>query len=554
MRWMFLKCLIPWLLAANLFAENATTVDDAIPAVVRALPQPKVQDFPNGLQMAITAKNEAAQNAVLQGINHLHGGWEMEATRHFAHALKEDPNCLMAYWGIIMSTLTPSPETGPTRNIATERMLDLVDQGIGSELERGLCYALIKYIQEGPQAAANAFRKVARDSPNDLQAPIFICLFSRSGYDIIGSPTPDQQAAEEILTKLLEKNPDHPVLLNALLTIRAEAPDLSASLPLARKLVQLVPNYPPYFHLLGHYEWRCGNHGKAASAFGKAASAFEKWMQQNNATSADCPEWVRSECYRITALNSMGDAANALAAANKLAKLPLVEGRTSSAGMRLMLWEATTLPARIYLSQSEPDSIKKAIASLAPPATLKPTHAHSLAYWWIDGLRLVLEGRRLIDEGKLEETQHVLAAIAQHGEAMSRTQNAAAESGERSSWTRAFRALEVYASELRGLAAMAGPQSGIGSAYNWFSSAADRQQPASVLMPPMVLYPMAGRIGEYFTKIGKADDATDAYLRALEMEPNHERILQALKKIYLSAGKEEDAKRIDEQIKHLADD
>jgi hypothetical protein len=51
----------------------------------------------------------------------------------------------------------------------------------------------------------------------------------------------------------------------------------------------------------------------------------------------------------------------------------------------------------------------------------------------------------VIDEGKTNEARDVLAAIAHHGEAMSKTQAAAAATGERSAWTRAFRALEVEA-------------------------------------------------------------------------------------------------------------
>ena len=46
-------------------------------------------------------------------------------------------------------------------------------------------------------------------------------------------------------------------------------------------------------------------------------------------------------------------------------------------------------------------------------------------------------------------------------------------------WNRAFRALEVLASDLRGRLAMAGPKDRRGTAYNWFASAADRQRPGT---------------------------------------------------------------------------
>ena len=82
----------------------------------------------------------------------------------------------------------------------------------------------------------------------------------------------------------------------------------------------MSPDYSPYFHLLGHYEWRCGQHGKAASAFGRASSRFESWMKDNKAGVADCPEWVKAECYRIVALASKGDFATAYAAARQIGR------------------------------------------------------------------------------------------------------------------------------------------------------------------------------------------------------------------------------------------
>ena len=47
------------------------------------------------------------------------------------------------------------------------------------------------------------------------------------------------------------------VVTTALTTIRL---DLGASVELARKLCLMAPDYAPYFHLSGHYEWRCGQH------------------------------------------------------------------------------------------------------------------------------------------------------------------------------------------------------------------------------------------------------------------------------------------------------
>lgn len=523
-------------------------VEAAIPAPVKALGMPAMMDFPGGIAMAVSTTSEQAQAHVNQGLNHLHGGWEFQASRHFAAAMRADPDCMLAHWGMVMALLNPTPETGEARNAATDRLLFLVDHGQGTELERGYAYGLIKYMQEGPLGGAKAFRKVAVNFPNELQAGVFAALFSRGGYDATGEATPDQEVAEQNLLELIHKHPQSPVPLNALLVIRAEGPNLSGSLELARKLCSLVPDYAPYHHLLGHYEWRSGNHRAAAAAFGRASALFQHWMDDNKATLADCPEWAKAESYRIVALLSKGDFDGALAAARQLAAIPVPADRPSSPGARFLLWDAITLPARILLQRG---NAKEAALSLPKPEALKPYHQHSLAYWWIDGLRFALEAESLIEAGDLTGASDVLAALTQHGEAMQRSQTAATASGERSAWTRAFRALEVLASDARGQLALAGPAKKQGTAYNWFSSAADRQHPAPLLLPPLLLTPMAAHLGGYYLVAHKPAEAIEAYQRALAAFPNDLEALAGLQRAYQAADNPAEAAATAQKIAAL---
>lgn len=537
--------------AASTAVVEVSDVESAIPAPVKALGTPAMMNFPAGVRIAVSAATAEAQAHVIQGLNHLHGGWDFEASRHFAAAMREDPDCLLAHWGMVMSLLNPSPETGEARNAATDRLCTLIENGKGTELERGYAYGLIKYIEEGPEGAATAFRKVAHKFPNELQAGVFAALFSRGGHDAAGDATPNQIAAETSLLELIAKFPDNPIPLNALLMSRAEGPDLSESLEMARKLSRMEPDYPPAFHLLGHYEWRCGNHGHAASAFGRASTLYQKWMSENKAGVADCPGWIKAECYRIVALLSKGDFDTAYAAARQVAATPLPQDRPASPGTRFLLWDAKTLPARILLDRGLRGNANEASHSLPQPEKVRDYRKHSLAYWWIDGLRFALEAQRLIDAGKTDEAREVLAALTQHGELMARTQNAAAASGERSQWLRSFRALEVLASDVRGHLAMAGPEGQRGTAYNWYASATDRQQPAPMLYPPLILTPMASRLGMFFLDSKQPAEAIDAYQRALVDFPNNMESLLGLESAYHAAGKSREAAETSKKIEEL---
>jgi tetratricopeptide (TPR) repeat protein len=547
--------IIAWIAAAAFgLAAEMPPVEKAIPATVKALGDPTAIEMNGGLRMAVTASTEKAQAHVLQGMNHLNGGWEFEASRHFAAAMKEDPECLLAHWGMVMCLLSPSPETDEARIAASERLMELIEQGKGSELERGYAYGLVKFLSEGVREAANAFHKVSERFPNDLQTAILSALFSRSGYDDLGEPTPDQLRAEQTLEALIAKHPESPLPLHALLLIRAEAPDLTGSLDLARKLTRMVPNYAPYFHLLGHYEWRCGQHGKATSAFSRAVTLLERWRESEKISLADCPEWVRSECYRIIAVSSNGDFETAYAASRRVSEIPLPEGRPGSAGARILLWEARTLPARLLMKRGLPGNTEEALFSLPKPDDLKATRGTSLASWWVDGLRIFLDAKRAAETGKLEEAKVTAAALSKHGAAFEKMQSASSQGGERSAWLRAFRAMEVLASELNGQIALASPPNARGSAYNWFRSAADRQHPSSLLFPPAILAPMTSRVGDYFMAVGRQKDATEAFEEALRQFPNDIDTLRSLQASYSAAGMTAEAEKTAITIRTLEED
>lgn len=526
-------------------------IEGAIPEAVKGLQAPEITPFPAGIQMAVSAQNEKAQQHVLQGLNHLHGGWEFEASRHFAAAMHEDPDCLLAHWGMVMSLLDASPEIKATRRAAIVRMAALLKAGQGTELEQGYAKALLTYLGEGSNAGAAAFRKVADRFPNELQAAVFAGLFSRGGYDINGSATPDQMESEKQLLALILKFPESAIPINALLVIRAEAPSVSESLELARKLCLMEPSYPPAFHILGHYEWRNGNHSRAAAAFGKASMFYQKWMKQNRISIADCPEWAKAESYRVVALLSMGDYETAYAAARQVAATPIPKDRPSSAGARFLLWDGKTLPARILLHRGLDSDAAKASLTLPSQEEIEPYAQTSKAFWWIDGLRVALEGQRLAGEGKIKEARQIAAILENHVNNLESNREAAWISGEGSQWLRAFRGLKVLLGDLRGRIALAGPKDMQGTAYNWYASAVDHQRHETMLYPPMILTPMAARMGNYFMQTQQPLKAVESYQRALTTIPRDIHSLNGLRSAYLAAAKPKEAAEIEAEIKAM---
>ena len=531
-------------------ARGISSVDDAIPNAVKVLKSPSLMPF-KGDQFAVSTTNEAARTHCIQGLHHLYGGWEFEASRHFAKAMQKDPDCLIAHWGMVMSLLDATPETSNVRLAALDRLIHLMKQGQGSELERGYTYALLQYFESGTGAGANAFRKVANKFPDDIQAAVLSALFSRGGYDVTGQPTPDQIQSENDLIELMKKHPESTIPLHALLVTRAEALDAGNSVQLARQLQQAQSAYAPAFHILGHYEWRAGNHRRAAAAFGRASSTYQKWMRVNRISAADCPEWIIAECYRVIALLSIGQDDTAYAAAKLIAATPLPEGRPASPGARFLLWDAKTLPARILLRQGLNHNTDKAAKELPDSEWMQSYKKYSLAYWWVDGLRLALEAQHLSNAGNASKAREVAAALDTHIRQMGQTRQLAAAGGESLQWTRAHRALKILLADLRGRIAATGPPDVRHVAYNWFVSAMDHQRPEPLLYPPLILKPMAARLGDYYLKHDRPQDAVQAYQQALTVIPNDIHSLRGLAIALKSAGKPDEALEVTRRMAEL---
>lgn len=526
-------------------------VEAVISKQVAALPEPGPVPLPKGLTMAISASDPKAQKHVLDGLSNLHAGWDFEAYRHFCAALKIDPECLMAHWGVVVALIDPEPDLVDERTAALNRMIALVEKEAATELERSYAFGIATFFQKGAAAAAGVFQSVSDRFPNDPQSKLLAAAFGRTGYDDEGKPNPEQERAERLLGDMLAKDPEHPLYLYAYLTIRAEAPDLRGDLDRARRLCQIAPGYAPALHMLGHYELRNGNIPQAIEAFSQAGEAYRKWMTATGVTHADCPGWVKAECYRAAALATKGDYENALAVAKSVAAIDLPADRARSEGGQLLLWEGRTLETRLLMRRGNKSDITAALAALPKPDKHKAYGKTTHSVWFYQGLAFILEARRALLAGNAEEATKIASAVTLHGEKMAENRDAAAAAGERSAWIRSFNALEVFAGEMRGLMAMNGPKDGIGSAFNWYRAALDRQGPPTMLMPPTVLLPMQCRLAEYYVARDKPDDAVDILINAQSRFMNDIEILTRLETALKKAGHTKQAEEVKAEIEKL---
>lgn len=532
-------------------ADDLPSIHDLILPKLQGAAEVQWGTVPAGITMAISAADEKAQKHVIQGLNLIHGGWDFEAYRHFIAALRIDPDCLMAHFGVVFSLLETESEFMKPRMAAADRALALVQAEKGTELERGYMIAMTRLLEEGPNAAANAFAEVSRKFPGDWQLKLFEVYFRRSGFDEYGSPKPDQKVAQDKLSVLMKQHPDSPLLMHAWLMMRTENLMMQEDLPMARKLCQSVPDYPPYLHLLGHYEWRCGNHREAAIAFSRCGDLYVEWMKRSGMTVADCPEWIRAEGYRAMALASAGDEESALAVAQALVKVPIPRDRLTSPGARMMWWEAKTLQARLLMRRSGEGDFARALASLPPKEEVKLTTPFSKVAFYYQGLAMVLDAHTALAKKDFKRVDELQQALAMHLPLMGQVRRDAVILGELAPFVRAQAFLEIALLRLKGDMALSQGGSKIGVAYNWYSGARERQILPARMMPPSFLLPMNAPLGRYYEARGQFDRAKEMYQEGLQFWPCDLCLLEPLRQLQLNTKDEAGAKSTEELIRSV---
>ena len=530
-------------------------VSDVIHPTVAKLPVPEFNDRLVALRMAISTSSEEAEKHVLQGMALIHAAWDYEAYRHFCAAAELDPDCVMAYWGIVLSLASPNHEFLQQRVAAIDRMLTLVEAW-GTKLpsvEQDYAIAVAQLYSSEPSAAAKSLERILEKYPRNLQAGLLSTFLQRDGYTEFGDTLYGQEQAIKKMKVYRDAHPDNLSVLSFWAMLHTETPDADGDLrnnvlPYVRKMVRLVPDFAPYQHLLGHFEWRCGNHLLALEAFERSSALYMSYMEQNKVDFHDCEGWVRSRLYLAAALYSRGEIKKAIAVANQVGALKVDPDRLGSPGANLVLWEGKNLAARLFMARGAGGDFDRAIAALPPKEEVMLYKGRTLSIFYLEGLRQYAACRKALLGERVDDARLIREALAVTGSTLMRLQSSARKSSSMSEYFRSSRTLEVYALELRGLIALHGDKSQRGSAYNWFQSAVDKQVRPAMLVPPGIMYPLEMRVADFYLSAGEPLKAAEGFQKALVRRPNDLTSLLGYHSALLKLGDKAAAAKIQKQI------
>jgi tetratricopeptide (TPR) repeat protein len=248
---------------------------------------------------AITTKSPLAQRYFDQGLTLAYGFNHAEAIRSFKEVARLDPDCAMAYWGVVLA-LGPNINA-PMRDEDVPKAWQALEQAKRlapkvSAKEQAYIQALAKRYAEQPVADrsaldlayANAMREVMKRYPDDLDAAT---LFAEAMMDTMPwnyytpyrQPKPETVEITTALESVMARNPNHPGANHFYIHAVEASPHPERALPSAYRLREIAPGAGHLVHMPSHIYLQVGRYHDASLANEQAVAADESYIAQCHA-------------------------------------------------------------------------------------------------------------------------------------------------------------------------------------------------------------------------------------------------------------------------------
>jgi hypothetical protein len=221
----------------------------------------------------------------------LHSFEYTEAEKVFAKIIDEDPECLMAYWGVAMSNFHPlwAPPTKEelekgSKTITLARKIDSSSDKESAYLE-AVAVMYDDWNRLDHKARMLKFEKAAEEIyaryPDDKEAAIFYALALRAASDPTDKSFTKQKKAGAILNALFPKEPNHPGVAHYLIHTY-DYPELAElALPAARKYASIAATSAHALHMPSHIFTRLGLWEEAAASNINSISAAQCYAEKS---------------------------------------------------------------------------------------------------------------------------------------------------------------------------------------------------------------------------------------------------------------------------------
>jgi hypothetical protein len=238
-----------------------------------------------------TSCNESAQSEFNRALALLHSFQFSRAIDGFNAALREDPTCAIAYWGIALGDWSNPFAPGQKAKAQLQLGLESAKRGqeLGARTERESAYLaavgqLYGDFESTPQkvrllAYRDAMGSVAEKYPEDQEAQIFYALALAVAADPDDKTYANQRAAGAILEQLFAQEPAHPGLAHYIIHAYDVPALADRALAAARRYAEIAPDAPHALHMPSHTFTRLGYWQESIDSNVAAAAAARRQGQ-----------------------------------------------------------------------------------------------------------------------------------------------------------------------------------------------------------------------------------------------------------------------------------
>jgi tetratricopeptide (TPR) repeat protein len=248
----------------------AATIAFAATTALSALPAAAQGDIDQQLGNVHfkTSCNEVAQRRVDRGMRYQHSYWYTAAKEVFEEALKADPTCGIALWGVALTLMDNPHNPIPRPNLAPGLAAIQKAKEIGAKTERERDYIdalMLMYADHDKlthtqriRAFRDAQEKIAAKYPDDDEAQIAYAITLNTSADLNDKTYAQQSKGAAILEPLSKRLPQHPGVTHYLIHLYDYPATAGKGLDAANRYASIAPAAPHAQHMPSHIYTRVG--------------------------------------------------------------------------------------------------------------------------------------------------------------------------------------------------------------------------------------------------------------------------------------------------------
>jgi hypothetical protein len=228
-----------------------------------------------------TSCKPEAQKLFNQAMLYQHSFWYRASQNVFEDALKADPECGIAYWGIALSLLWNPHTAPPSKNLADGAAAIAKGKSISARTARerdyldalGVMYADYDKVDHRTrlQAYTKAMEQLAQRYPNDDEAQIHYALALNTSASAADKTYANQLKGAAILEPISQRQPDHPGVAHYLIHLYDYPPIAEKGLDAARRYAKIAPAAAHAQHMPSHIFTRVGYWSESIASNAEAA-------------------------------------------------------------------------------------------------------------------------------------------------------------------------------------------------------------------------------------------------------------------------------------------